>query len=230
MDYSAKNILAIDCSTSEMKLGFQFGADRLVKSITPAEQSHSALIMKGIAQLLHSADSKVQDLNAIVVATGPGSFTGLRIGIAAAKGMAAALGIPVVGVSLFELAAYKIDKAGNEVKVVVPFKKGAFFVAVLQRGKIDESEIATVTSDELKNYVNGGLIAVLGGADISGLIPDKRQLINSEKTKYDASELIYLGVQKLNRKELADLARLEPLYVQKSQAEIKFEQNRNQKA
>src|SRR5574341_1324197 len=112
MDYSSKNILAIDCATSEMKLGLKFGGDRLVKSAVAAEQSHSAQIIKGIAALMASAKCKVTELDAIVVATGPGSFTGLRIGLACAKGMAVALNIPVVGVSLFEVAGYKLAKAG----------------------------------------------------------------------------------------------------------------------
>jgi len=230
MNYSSKNILAIDCASSELKLGLQFGGDRLVKSATPAEQSHSALIMKSISNLLHSANCNVADLNAIVVATGPGSFTGLRIGLACAKGMAVALGIPVVGVSLFELAAYLLNNSGKKMKVVLPFKKGSYFVAVFEEGKIDESAVTAVTSDELIKQINGSMIAGFGGVELTQLISDKSKLIDPEKTIYDATELVYLGVQKLNRKEFADIAKLEPLYIQKSQAEIKFEQNRNEEA
>jgi len=226
-DYSNKTVLAIDCSSSEMKLGLQFGSDRLIKSVTPAEQSHGALIMKGIEQLLQSANCLVQDINAIVVATGPGSFTGLRIGIAAAKGMASALKIPVVGVNLLELAEYKLAGVGQNLKVVLPFKKGSYFVAALEKGKIDESMVAAVSHDELFKHANGSLVASVGNVDLSQLFSDKSKLFDSDKTDYDASDLIYLGVEKLNRNEIPDLAKLEPLYLQKSQAEIKFGQNRN---
>lgn len=225
-EFNSKNILAIDCSSSEMKLGLKFGGDRLVKSVTPAEQAHGALIMKGIAQLLQSANCQVQDINAIVVATGPGSFTGLRIGIAAAKGMASALNIPVVGVNLLELAEYKLAGIDKKVKVVLPFKKGSYFVAALENGKIEESAVAAISSDELLENAKGSLMASMGEVDLFKLFSDRSLLIDSEKTAYDATELIYLGVEKLDRSEIPELAKLEPLYLQKSQAEIKFEQDR----
>ncbi len=226
-EFNNKIVLAIDCSSPEMKLGLQFGGDRLVKSAVPAEQAHGALIMKGIAQLLQSANCQVQDINGIVVATGPGSFTGLRIGIAAAKGMALALNIPVVGVSLLELAEYKLAGVGQNVKVVLPFKKGSYFVATLINDKIDESAVLVVSSEELNSHIGGSLVAGMGNIDLSVLVADKVQIIESNRTDFDASELTNLGVMKLNRKEISDLVNLEPLYLQKSQAEIRFEQDRN---
>ncbi len=227
IEFQLKNILAIDCSTSAMKLGLQFGGDRLVKSNIPAEQAHGALIMKGIAQLLESAHCKIQDIEALVVATGPGSFTGLRIGIAAAKGMALALKIPVVGVSLLDLAEHKLAGIGENVKVVLPFKKGSYFVGELVNGKIDESTVAAVASDDIRKQVEGSLAAGMGNIDVSLLVSDKSRTIESNRTEYDATELIYLGIIKLNRNEIPELAKLEPLYLQKSQAEIRFEQSRN---
>ncbi|HEX2897637.1 MAG TPA: tRNA (adenosine(37)-N6)-threonylcarbamoyltransferase complex dimerization subunit type 1 TsaB [candidate division Zixibacteria bacterium] len=230
MDYSTKNILAIDCSSSELKLGFQFGGDRMVKSAFPAEQSHSVLIMKSIANLLESANCKVSDINAIVVATGPGSFTGLRIGIACAKGMASALGIPVVGVSLLDLSVYKLAGLGKDIKVVFPFKKGSYFVADLANGVINQSEIKVVTQEELKAHLNGKLAAGIGEIDLGKLVETKEYIVDSGKTAFDATELIYIGIERLNQNKIEDLAKLEPLYLQKSQAEIKFEQNRNRQS
>ena len=230
MDYSIKNILAIDCSSSEMKLGLQFGGDRLVKSSVSAEQSHSTLIMKSIANLLQSANCKVTDINAIVVATGPGSFTGLRIGLACAKGMAAALGISVVGVSLLDLAIHKLSGLGKVIIVVFPFKKGSFFVAELANGRINQKEIKVVTIEELKIHLSGNLAAGMGEIELAKLVEAKENLIDAGKTAFDASDLIYVGVQKLNQNEIEELSKLEPLYLQKSQAEIKFEQNRNRQS
>lgn len=211
-------------------MGFQFGGDRLVKSSTAAEQSHSVLIMKSIANLLRSANCKVSDINAIVVATGPGSFTGLRIGIACAKGVAAALGIPVVGVSLLDLAVYKLAGMGKEIKVVFPFKKGSYFVAELANGVIHQSEIKVVTNEELKSYLKGSLAAGIGDIYLEKLVETKENIVDSGKTAFDATELIYIGIERLNQNKIEDLAKLEPLYLQKSQAEIKFEQSRNRQS
>ena len=99
-EFRDENILAIDCSGKELNLGLRFGHDRTVKLSIEAGRSHGQLIIEKISELLNSAEIKVKQLRALVVSTGPGSFTGLRIALAAAKGMATALNIPAVGVSL----------------------------------------------------------------------------------------------------------------------------------
>lgn len=222
------NVLGIDCATSEMKLGFQFGQDRLVKSSVAAEQSHSSQIMRGIGSLLESANRQAAEVNAIVVCTGPGSFTGLRIGIACAKGMAVALKIPVVGVNLFEVAAYKLAGEDGVVKVLIPFKKDSYFVAKVEKGRADLLKLAAVEVSDLQKHVNGSLMAVVGG-NLQFKLGGESRLLDSSRTNYDATELIYLGIEKLNRSEYADITGLEPLYVQKSQAEIRFEERRSRK-
>ena len=63
-------------------------------------------------------------IEGLVVCAGPGSFTGLRIGLAVAKGIATALEIPIAAVSLFEIAAAKLEAGGEIVQVLVPFKRG----------------------------------------------------------------------------------------------------------
>ena len=225
-DYYNKNILAIDCASNQMKLGLQFGGDRLVKSNTEAKQSHSALIIGKILSLLKSAACEVTDIDAIVVATGPGSFTGLRIGIACAKGMAVALNIPVVGVNLFELAAHKLSNANSKVKVVLPFKKDSVFTGIVENGKCDLATIETVAVKDLTQHISGMMTAGVG-FDVSKIATDKNKIVGSDKTNYDATEIIYLGVEKLNHGDIPGLAQLEPLYVQKSQAEINFERDQS---
>jgi len=229
-DFRSQNILAIDCSSSEMKLGLQFGEDRLVKSSTGAEQAHGALILKGITGLLQSANCPVSNLNAIIVTTGPGSFTGLRIALACAKGMAVALKIPVVSVNLFELAAYKLSTINRQIKVLVPFKKDSFFVGTVNNGIFDESSIEAVSAQEVNQQIKGCLIAGINTVALASIITDKSKIIDADKTTYDATELIFLGMEKLNRNEIPDLAKLEPLYVQKSLAEIKFEERFKQQS
>lgn len=128
MHDSFENILTIDSSSNILKLALLFHGDRLVKSEESAEQSHGQILLKKVDALFESAGISKTDLHAIVVSTGPGSFTGLRIGIAAAKGIAVALGIQIVSVNLFELAAYKLQDENEEILIVVPFKKDEFFV------------------------------------------------------------------------------------------------------
>ncbi len=217
-----QNLLAIDTSSLSLKLGLAFGNDRLVKSEEMMDKSHGQVIIKKINELFSSAGLKVEQLEAIIISTGPGSFTGLRIGLAVAKGMAVALDIPVVDINLFELAAYKLQQETQPVKVFVPFKKGEFFMTEIVGGKFSVEKIAVVTTVSFSE--KAGTNAVAGvNINMAELFPEAKFLPLSGRIEFDAADLIYLGKSKLAENQRADLAKLEPLYLLKSQAEIKFE-------
>ena len=222
-EFSDENILAIDCSGKELNLGLRFGHDRTVKLSIEAGRSHGQLIIEKISDLLRSAEIKVKQLRALVVSTGPGSFTGLRIALAAAKGMATALNIPAVGVSLFEIAAFKLSKTEQAAIVIVPFKRDSVFTGEVTSGNFDNSSIRVVPIKQLKNQLSG-LEVVSCGFDKEKIPIEVKEIETAGSVCFDAADLLQIGIEKLKRGEVSDLADLEPLYVQKSQAEINFEQ------
>ena len=124
-DFETATMLAIDTSTRHLRLALNFGGDRLVKSDEDMDMSHGRVMIRKISNLLESSGATMKDLDAVVVCTGPGSFTGLRIGIALAKGIAVGAGAVMAGVSLFDVAAYKLRSSDDETQVLVPFKKDA---------------------------------------------------------------------------------------------------------
>ena len=227
-DYSEKNILGIDTSTRVLRLGLSFGGDRLVKSSEEVEKSHGQLIIKKIGELVQSAGLQKNDLDAIVAITGPGSFTGLRIGLAAAKGIAVALNIPVVGVDLFEVAAYKLGEGGGTVAVIVPLARDQYFVAEVVGGADGASSISTIAASELVTGLND-CPAIGISVNIAELFPDLPRVVADGEIIYDVSDVLHLGTMKLSSGHQDDLVTLEPLYVQRSQAEIRFEQHRQKK-
>lgn len=227
-DFNPQAVLAIDSSTHILKLALSFGDDRLVKVSEEVEKSHGQVIVKKIDELFQSADLNKSMLRAIVVVTGPGSFTGLRIGLAVAKGMATALSVPVVGVDVFEVAAYKLGDEHENVKVVIPLTRDQFFTAEIKNGSYDLSEITTISKNDLLENTGKALLTGIG-INLSTLIPDHEDILLPGEIMYDASDILYLGLKKLLAGHHEDLASLEPLYIQKSQAEIKFEKRRLEK-
>lgn len=217
-----KNVLAIDTSSSELKLGLSFGGDRMVKSCERVEKSHGRLIIKKIGELLQSAGLNNDELQAIVVCTGPGSFTGLRIGLAAAKGIAVALSIPVASVNLFEVAAYKLRSLNRKVKIIIGLNRDECLVAPVESGSYEESAVAVVAYSDLLRVVGEDWVAAIR-IDLSTSFPQLDSVDVSKQLDYDASDLLELGVGKLASGLSDDLAQLEPLYLQKSQAELRFE-------
>ncbi|MEN1969467.1 tRNA (adenosine(37)-N6)-threonylcarbamoyltransferase complex dimerization subunit type 1 TsaB [Lentibacillus sp. N15] len=101
------NLLAID--TSNQVLGVALMKDDILvgEFVTNIKKNHSVRLMPAIDQLMRETDMTPDMLDKIAVAKGPGSFTGVRIGLATAKAMAWALDIPVTGVSSLEVLAYQ---------------------------------------------------------------------------------------------------------------------------
>jgi tRNA threonylcarbamoyladenosine biosynthesis protein TsaB len=94
------NILAIDSATTRVVVAVGALTGELIDATEwPAGYRHGETLLPTIAALLERLELTPASVAAIIVGTGPGAFTGLRVGIATAKGMAQALGVPIIGVS-----------------------------------------------------------------------------------------------------------------------------------
>jgi tRNA threonylcarbamoyladenosine biosynthesis protein TsaB len=221
------NLLAIETSSSRLKLALSFGGDRLVKSDEEVERSHGQIIIRKIDNLVSSASLKQSDIDGLIVSTGPGSFTGLRIGLAAAKGIAVALRIPVIGISLFELAAWRLRSETQTVMVAVQVRRDELLVGCVKGGQFDPASVTAVPVADLQQHI--GQSRVVGvGLDMARFPSDAHHADDLTELEIDPADLITIGRPRLTVGESADLATLEPLYIQKSQAEIRFEQRRQQ--
>src|SRR5882672_10311241 len=102
---TAPIILAIDTSSSEARLAVSV-SESVIASLTVRNNlPHSQTLFSQISILLQLADIKVDDISAFAVGAGPGSFTGLRVGLAAVKGLADSLNKPCLGVDSLDLHA-----------------------------------------------------------------------------------------------------------------------------
>lgn len=98
-------LLAIDTSTAQMGLALYDGAQVLAESIWTSPQHHTTELAPAMTALLKRCHLKVDDLKAVGVAIGPGSFTALRVGLAFAKGLALARRLPVMGIPTLDIVA-----------------------------------------------------------------------------------------------------------------------------
>lgn len=100
-------LLALDTSTRFAGIAL-YAADRglIAETHWHAGTQHTASLMPRVSGMLEAQGAQVSDLAAVAVALGPGSFTGLRVGLAAAKGLALAAGIPIIGIPTLEATAY----------------------------------------------------------------------------------------------------------------------------
>lgn len=99
-------MLAIDTSTASMTMSLTDGAALLGERTAHAERNHSVRLLPELDALMREAGVRPRDLRAVAVGCGPGSYTGVRIGVTTAKTFAWALGLPVYAVSSLEALAY----------------------------------------------------------------------------------------------------------------------------
>lgn len=101
------NVLAIDTSNHVLGVAVMKNEQVIGEIVTNLTKNHSTRLMPAINTLMKEIDMKPEDLDQIAVAKGPGSYTGVRIGLTTAKTLAWALNIPIVGVSSLEVLAYQ---------------------------------------------------------------------------------------------------------------------------
>ncbi|HYI21542.1 MAG TPA: tRNA (adenosine(37)-N6)-threonylcarbamoyltransferase complex dimerization subunit type 1 TsaB [Candidatus Limnocylindrales bacterium] len=174
---------------------------------------HGEELLERIDRLLAEAGTGKSDLVGVVVGTGPGSFTGLRIGLATAKTIAYALAIPVVGISTTVAIAHASEEAGERSDEVV---------VTLPAGAVDRYEHRVRLTEPLPIETDAPRLVAEPAADADGLIAiDLDAPLVSEAAiergrqamEGLAAALARLGAARLTAGEADDLAELVPAYV-----------------
>lgn len=145
-------VLAIDTSTKVGGVALCRGGVMIGEETWLAGGHQTSQILPGAVRLWERAGLSAGDLQAVVVALGPGSFTGLRVGLSLGKGFAVALGIPVAGVPTLDVTAYQHREGAEEVCAVVEAGRGQLYVAQYGRrsGRLCRvGDYAVLTVDEL---------------------------------------------------------------------------------
>ena len=135
-------LLAIDTSSSLVSVALLMGKRNVRFREQEMERGQGEALIPMIQELFESAHLTMKDLTGVAVAVGPGSFTGVRIGIATARAIAMALNIPVYGVTNFEAYSYSLLKP---VTVVLDSKRDDYFVQKFDVNgvAVDAPKIAT---------------------------------------------------------------------------------------
>lgn len=197
-------LLVIDTSTSQVVVAAAAPDGTLLALITwAAGRTHGAQLLPSIGRLTGEANLRRSRMRGVIVGTGPGAFTGLRVGIATAKALAHELGVPIVGVSS---AAALIDASGA----------GGRAVLLLPAGPNDRHAIRTGRSPLLLpggSEPELGADDVLVALDLAGRAPDDALARGDTARSGFGAALARLGAERLAAGDVDDLARLVPEYV-----------------
>lgn len=208
-------LLAVDTSASLCAAGIFDGDMELGRSVLDLGKGHAEYLMSVIDQALVASDKTYRDLEAIAVATGPGSFTGVRVGVSTARGLALALKIPAIGVSNLEaVAAEARDNHPNQA-ILVAFTSGR---GDIQAGLYDPFGTivyhpAVIDLGQAVRFATEHDAVVAGSASVS--IVAKNTGLRSAGTAVTADIGVYA---RLARRPGHSLAKPTPLYLREPDA------------
>ncbi|MDR2658439.1 MAG: tRNA (adenosine(37)-N6)-threonylcarbamoyltransferase complex dimerization subunit type 1 TsaB [Spirochaetaceae bacterium] len=228
------NILAIDTATEVFSVGISTAAGNFCFE-AEAGKSHSELLFDAIDGLTRLARIEREDIDVFACIKGPGSFTGLRIGFAAVKGLALSLGKKIISVPSLDCMAYRFKSFTFLCVPVLDAKQHRFFAAFYRNGE-RLTDYMDCTAEELARGITEYLgraapseprIALLcgGGAElaynaVSGFLSGVNLLSDDSRTGRAPLLLQYIrksGMLKNSEDERFSA----PLYIRKSDAEIK---------
>jgi len=224
-------ILALDTSCMMGSVAVVDDHTIVAEQLLNIKITHSERLIASIDTLLEAAELKLQDMDAFAVAIGPGSFTGLRIGLAAAKGFAFVTEKPIVGISSLLGLAYNVYGSREPVVAVLDARRGEYYVAAY---RFEGSNVKTLLADsvmkpeELVSYIeslNEKVVVVGDGVyslhDRTGdRLKDQIIVPPPGDIHPRASTIAHLAMERAKRDDLDDLDQLAPNYIRKSDAEL----------
>jgi tRNA threonylcarbamoyladenosine biosynthesis protein TsaB len=185
-------------------------------------------LVPNIELLLQTTGKTRKDINGVVISLGPGSFTGLRIGMATAKAIAFVREIPIVGVSTLQVLA---EGAGGELVVpLIHARAGEVFWAIFERGQRLTEDSVSKVEDVIYFCRSVGEVVFCGdGAEKNRQIIEDTlgagSVLGNEYAHPKAGVLAALGVARLTRGESDDVDSIVPSYVKRPTPVLRMEGN-----
>ncbi len=216
--------LAIDTATEFASIALSHGGKVAAEMSWPAGQNHTVELIPNLLHLLRQAEIELKEIKAIIVAKGPGSFNGLRVGVGTAKGLAFALGIPLVGIGTLEAEAFPNAKTGLPICPVLDAGRGEIATALyqMQLGEWQQlvAEHITTVAELCSKIAARTLFCshfAKNSHDIAQQIKEQlgEQAVILNNTLCRARILAELGWQRLERGDLDHPTTLQPLYLRR---------------
>lgn len=186
----------------------------------PTQKEHASFLHVAINDILDVADIKLKNLDAVAVTSGPGSYTGIRVGLSAAKGFCFALKIPLIMINDLELIAYssKVYKPDFSVKycALIDARRLEVYAAVydFDLNILEQPSAIILDSESFSGFLNSSIVIFAGsGANkFHELISTNPSAIflNDLDTSLYMSVLAYARFQ---NKQFSDLVNAQPLYI-----------------
>ncbi|MCK0122927.1 tRNA (adenosine(37)-N6)-threonylcarbamoyltransferase complex dimerization subunit type 1 TsaB [Gelidibacter sp. F2691] len=210
-------ILNIETATTNCSVSLSKEGEILVlKEDYNSNYSHAESLHVFIDTVLKEANVKPEDLDAIAVSRGPGSYTGLRIGVSSAKGLCFSLDKPLIAVDTLESLSYQLNIEEGCIVPMLDARRLEVYAAVYDK---DHQQVRTikaeiVDADSFKAYLEVGKVYFIGnGVEKTKQIITHPNAVFIDNKLPSANEMGKLSTIKYKKGDLEDVAYFEPFYL-----------------
>ena len=215
-------VLAVDTATMAGGVALLDGERVVGESLLDVRTTHSERLMFAVDRALADAGWGATTLDGLAVTVGPGSFTGLRIGLAAVKGLALALSRPIAAVPTLEAMAAGLPWAARPVCPVLDARKGEVYAGLFRwdgTAMRAEWDAVALSPHALAERLTEPVIGVGDGAAL--VLSPLMTLAAPVRRGPSAAVVGWLGAQRLRQGEIVGAAALVPFYLRPSEAELR---------
>ena len=226
-------ILSIDSATPVAAVAVIKDSVLLAEEMLNIGNTHSTQLMPMAAHVLAQSNIKMSEVDAVAVSQGPGSFTGLRIGMATAKGLAQGSGCKLIAVPTLDVLAQNMWGYDGLVCPILNAKKNEVYSALYRFDGAKMAQISDYTAispeNLAKSLANIANICFLGDGVpvyremLSNILGERAKFAPADKLLSRGASLAYLAYEKAQRGEYAELFTTLPIYIRKCEAEINWE-------
>ena len=210
-------ILGIDTSTDNALVCISENGKLIDQMKNGAQRDHASWLQAAVNELLKKNEKNIQQLDAVAVTLGPGSYTGLRVGLSAAKGYCYALKIPLIGLNTLEVMAHAVkDKAGDWICPMIDARRMEVFMAIYDRDLKEQvkPQAMILQADHFNSLLKEHEILFCGnGYPKLATVLNQNPRISFISVNNLAFSLVTLAEIELRKGENTDIAYIEPLYL-----------------
>lgn len=209
-------ILNIETATKNCSVALaKDGKTILCKEIADQGYSHAEKLHVFIEEIINNAGISIKELNAIAVSSGPGSYTGLRIGVSAAKGLSFSLNIPLISVDTLTSLANQVSFSDGNIVTMIDARRMEVYSAIFNLNKIMIRKVeAQILTENSFNEISEKIYFIGDSNEKAKTILNKSNFIFLDEIKYpSANEMSKLSYEKFLNKKFEDVAYFEPYYL-----------------
>ncbi|MEX0995719.1 MAG: tRNA (adenosine(37)-N6)-threonylcarbamoyltransferase complex dimerization subunit type 1 TsaB [Flavobacteriaceae bacterium] len=210
-------ILCIETTTTNCSVSISNDGNVVaLKELNSINYSHSEKLHIFIKEVLQTANISLKDLSAVAVSKGPGSYTGLRIGVSAAKGLCFAQDLPLISIDTLQSLAHQVSDDSDFIIPMIDARRMEVYTAVYNNKykQLEYTSAKILSPDSFSTYLDMGKVVFLGNANekFKTICTHTNAVFLDDKLP-SAKEMAFLANEKHKKSDFENVAYFEPYYL-----------------